>query len=263
MPLDGVEIETVRAGPNKTLQSALRISHASFGTRSLLLCAHDDTERDRWVDALTQSSTVTYAKLAQISIESEQLKKTTHEAQLKAANASAALARKQEELAAKLEELTLANQRIKELEAALARNELKLGSLLAGQDGRQRTPSIVGTMTTGSPRATSGKAFSPAGFPKSPSTASLVDAASPAANSTTVPPPPPAAAPATDHTGINETGTKPLPPPPSTSSSLPPPPPGATVGLPPPPPTNASNLPPPPSVQQQTLPPPPPVFNEL
>lgn len=56
VPLDGVDIETVRAGPNAGMTSALRVTHPSFGTRSLLLCAGDDSERDRWVAALTASS---------------------------------------------------------------------------------------------------------------------------------------------------------------------------------------------------------------
>ncbi len=58
VPLDGVSIETVRAGPNKSLQSSIRISHASFGMKSVLLCAHDDAERDRWVSALQTASHV-------------------------------------------------------------------------------------------------------------------------------------------------------------------------------------------------------------
>jgi PH domain len=58
VPLDGVEIETVRTGPKVGMTSALRLTHPSFGTRSLLLCAGDDSERDRWVAVLSASSYV-------------------------------------------------------------------------------------------------------------------------------------------------------------------------------------------------------------
>lgn len=50
--LDCVDVETLRTGPTKALQSAFRISHPSFGTRSMVLCARDDKERDAWVAAL-------------------------------------------------------------------------------------------------------------------------------------------------------------------------------------------------------------------
>ena len=56
VPLGGIEIETVRAGPKAALTSALRLSHPSFGAKSLLLCAADDTERDKWFTALQASS---------------------------------------------------------------------------------------------------------------------------------------------------------------------------------------------------------------
>lgn len=56
VPLGGVEIETVRAGPKPALTSALRLSHPSFGAKSMLLCAADDSERDKWSTALQASS---------------------------------------------------------------------------------------------------------------------------------------------------------------------------------------------------------------
>ena len=52
LPLDGVEIEAVSAGPNKTTQSAFRIAHPSFGARTLTLCAQGPAERDKWMHAL-------------------------------------------------------------------------------------------------------------------------------------------------------------------------------------------------------------------
>ena len=55
MPLDGVDVETARSGPTKALQSGFRVSHASFGSKSLLLCAPDDAERDKWVAAINAS----------------------------------------------------------------------------------------------------------------------------------------------------------------------------------------------------------------
>ena len=55
VPLDGVDVETVRTGPSKSHQSGFRISHASFGTKAMLLCASDDGERDKWVAALQSS----------------------------------------------------------------------------------------------------------------------------------------------------------------------------------------------------------------
>lgn len=56
VPLDGVEIETVRTGPKPGLTSAVRLTHPSFGTKSMILCARDDAERDKWVTALSASS---------------------------------------------------------------------------------------------------------------------------------------------------------------------------------------------------------------
>jgi hypothetical protein len=55
VPLDGVEIETVRAGPSKNMQAAIRIAHPSFGNKSFLICAHTDEERDKWLTALQNS----------------------------------------------------------------------------------------------------------------------------------------------------------------------------------------------------------------
>ena len=56
VPLDGVEIETVRTGPKAALTSSIRLTHPSFGGKAMLLCAKDDMERDRWLTALTASS---------------------------------------------------------------------------------------------------------------------------------------------------------------------------------------------------------------
>lgn len=56
VPLDGVEIETVRTGPKPGLTSSVRLTHPSFGTKSMILCARDDAERDKWVTALSASS---------------------------------------------------------------------------------------------------------------------------------------------------------------------------------------------------------------
>ena len=53
--LDGVDVETTRTGPKATMTSGIRISHPSFGARSLVLCASDDTERNKWVAALQAS----------------------------------------------------------------------------------------------------------------------------------------------------------------------------------------------------------------
>lgn len=58
MPLDGVDVETVRSGPTKAVQSGFRLSHASFGAKALLLCAGDDAERDKWVSAVNASKNV-------------------------------------------------------------------------------------------------------------------------------------------------------------------------------------------------------------
>lgn len=58
LPLDGVDVELVRMGPHKDRQSGFRLSHPSFGTKSLCLCARDDAERDRWVAAITAASRV-------------------------------------------------------------------------------------------------------------------------------------------------------------------------------------------------------------
>ena len=58
VPLDGVEIEAVRAGPKPALTAAVRLTHPSFGSKAMLLCAKDDAERDRWITALTAASVV-------------------------------------------------------------------------------------------------------------------------------------------------------------------------------------------------------------
>ena len=52
IPLDGVEVEAISAGPNKTTQSAFRVTHPTFGARVLTLCAHGAAERDTWIHAL-------------------------------------------------------------------------------------------------------------------------------------------------------------------------------------------------------------------
>ena len=56
VPLDGVEVELVRTGPSVSFQSSMRLSHRSFGVKSVLLCARDDAERDCWVEAIKAAS---------------------------------------------------------------------------------------------------------------------------------------------------------------------------------------------------------------
>ena len=56
VPLDRVEVELVRVGPTPSQQSSRRLSHPSFGVKSVLLCARDDAERDKWVEAIRAAS---------------------------------------------------------------------------------------------------------------------------------------------------------------------------------------------------------------
>lgn len=74
LPLDGVDIGTERTGPSKSLQSGIRISHPSFGNRAMILCAHNDEERDKWVTALQNSRNVSFTSVATTTVQMEELK---------------------------------------------------------------------------------------------------------------------------------------------------------------------------------------------
>jgi len=58
VPLDGVDVEVTRAGPPKASNSGIRLSHPSLGTKTLLLCAKDDAERDKWVAVIQAAAAV-------------------------------------------------------------------------------------------------------------------------------------------------------------------------------------------------------------
>lgn len=100
VPLDGVEVETVRAGPKQlsALTAAIRLTHPSFGTKAMLLCARDDAERERWVTALTAASYITYGRAVAAAAELEAAKRELDEAAARLAATEATLARKQEQV---------------------------------------------------------------------------------------------------------------------------------------------------------------------
>lgn len=52
IPLDGVDVEAISAGPNRVTQCAFRLTHPTFGARSLTLCAAGPLERDKWIHAI-------------------------------------------------------------------------------------------------------------------------------------------------------------------------------------------------------------------
>jgi hypothetical protein len=117
IPLDGVEVETVRAGPSKTMISGFRISHKSFGTKSLLLCCQNDTERDRWVAAVNASKTVTYPQYISLDAQLQLAKRDNTESHRKLT----AVNKKNDQIA----KLVAQN---KALQAAIAASEAKFNT---------------------------------------------------------------------------------------------------------------------------------------
>lgn len=282
VPLERVEVETVKAGPNKAMQSALRISHRSFGTKSVLLCAKDDTERDEWMAAIIASRDITYARSLDSKAMVETLKRQMVEASNKLAAASGATFKSTEQttqLAAVNRALLTAIQRAEAAHgiripvdysageaAAAAPDAAPTTVMYAAQDG------AVSQSLPPPPPPPAEEALAPPPAPprREAVAVSATESATPTDASVTLPPPPP----------MEEAATSLPPPPPPMDLS---PPPAAEAMLPPPPATQgvplpvrkpkapaavlqaqaasaaaaaAATLPPPPAV---SLPPPPPL----
>ena len=98
LPLDGVDITTERNGPSKSLQSGIRIAHPTFGNKSMLLCAHNDEERDKWVTALQNSRIITYTAVATSTAQMEDLRKNLDELTIKYEKNEKLLAKRAEQV---------------------------------------------------------------------------------------------------------------------------------------------------------------------
>jgi PH domain len=197
IPLDGVEVETVRAGPTKTMISGFRISHKSFGTKSLLLCCQNDTERDRWVAAVNASKTVTYPQYISLDAQLQLAKRDIAESHRKLA----ALNKKNDQIA----KLVAQN---KALQSAIAGAEAKFNtsipvdySAVMALEAQQAAAeaaaegavaSVPLTTFISSASSTSSISTPPAAsnvFSAPPSVANVFSAPSPVANVFSAPPP--------------------------------------------------------------------------
>eukprot|EP01138_Halocafeteria_seosinensis_P002332 gb/GECG01002389.1/.p1 GENE.gb/GECG01002389.1/~~gb/GECG01002389.1/.p1 ORF type:complete len:283 (+),score=60.57 gb/GECG01002389.1/:1-849(+) len=60
LPLDSCTVDTCNEGPKRSMKFGIRITHPSFGKKSLILAAENGDNQDRWYQALENCRYITY-----------------------------------------------------------------------------------------------------------------------------------------------------------------------------------------------------------